>query len=136
MTLSPPRVYDTFSCWLVAQVRKLDVDASEEPLPLGPFHEVFVFSKVKDVRTQADGVYCLPKVHNFPAIDALLQPHSLFQMTISQKRSMRAEWLDQAKRQLRGGPKRLYFVVPDCIFSSFSLVPGLARDVEQWVLKI
>lgn len=78
---------------------------------------------------------CL-QVCNFPAIDALIQPSYLFQMTIMQKKEVHGAGLERAQKRLRSNPKRLYFVVPAPLFEGYKMVTGLRDQVEQWVLKI
>mmetsp|Transcript_20454 Transcript_20454/g.51848 ORF Transcript_20454/g.51848 Transcript_20454/m.51848 type:complete len:114 (-) Transcript_20454:410-751(-) len=107
---------------------------SELQLPAPP--SIMVFQKVDEVARAEDDVYCLPRVHNFPAVDALSQPHSLYQMTIGQKRDINAQGLDQARSQLRMAPHRLYFCVPGALYPNFTAVRGIAADLEQRVLQV
>ena len=76
------------------------------------------------------------QVLNFPAIDALIQPSSLLQMTIMQKCDINTAGLSRAQKQLRGSSKRLYFVVPASMFDEYRLVKGVCAEVEQWVLEM
>ena len=76
------------------------------------------------------------QVHNFPAVDALQQPSSLFQMTIAQKRTVNRQGLEKASQQLRAAPQRLYFCVPGSLFATFASVDSIAADVEQWALEV
>ncbi len=76
------------------------------------------------------------KACNFPAIDALIQPSYLFQMTIMQKCDVNDAGLARAQKRLRGSPKRLYFVAPASLFDGYRMVMGMGTQVEQWVLKM
>jgi hypothetical protein len=76
------------------------------------------------------------QVHNFPAVDALSQPSSLYQMTIAQKDSINAQGLGKARSQLRSPPHRLYFCVPSALYPHFRAVRDIAADLEQWVLEV
>ena len=76
------------------------------------------------------------QVHNFPAVDALSQPCNLYQMTITQKRSIHAQGLDKARSQLRLAPHRLYFCVPGALYPEFGAVGGTAAGIEQWALEV
>ncbi len=100
--------------------------------------QVRMFSKIQEVRTAQDGIYCIPKVHNFAAVDALQQPSSLFQMTLMQKSTINAGGLARARHQLRDQDHaRLYFVVPGRLFQQYKAVD--ASDVgseQQWALRI
>lgn len=74
---------------------------------------------------------------NFPAIDSLVQPSSLLQMTIMQKSDINTAGLTRAHKQLRGpSPKRLYFVVPASLYDGYSVVKGAGLEVPQWVLRM
>lgn len=75
-------------------------------------------------------------MHNFPAVDALSRPRSLYQMTITQKRDVHAQGLARARSVLRVGPHRLYFCVPSALYRVFGAVSGIAADLEQWVLEV
>ena len=65
-----------------------------------------------------------------------MQPGSLMQMTVMQKYAINTVGLAKAQKQLRGTPKRLYFVVPAALFDEYTLVFGTGPEVEQWVLKM
>ena len=75
------------------------------------------------------------KACNFPAIDALIQPISLLQVTIMQKYAINTAGLTKAQKQLRGSPQRLYFVVPASLYDGYSVVAGTG-SIQQWVLKM
>ena len=76
------------------------------------------------------------KACNFPAINALIQPDSLLQITVMQKYDINTAGLANAVKQLRGTTKRLYFVVPAALFDKNALVFGSGSEVQQWVLKM
>ncbi|KXZ51037.1 hypothetical protein GPECTOR_14g276 [Gonium pectorale] len=115
------------------QVQPTTLELLQGPCTAG----VHVFTKLDEVRQQGDGVYCLPSsVHNIPAVDAIMQPDSLFQMTIAQKKAINENGLRTAVRQLRGTAKRIEFAVPPSVFEAYCLVSGVSEDVEQWVLEV
>ena len=104
------------------------------------------FTKLKDVEEVAEGVYCTPASPNLAAVDALMQPSMLFQMTVTQKREeVDTEGLARAVDALRPTPEqpvRFYFVVPS---AEWRLSGGLfdacmplkdMQGVEQWVLEV
>ena len=103
------------------------------------------FVELKDVHDVGTDVYCIPASPNFPAMDALLQPNKLFQMTVTQKLKVNAAGLAQAIEALRPTPRqsvRFYFVVPsavgqssDGLFAAYRPVPHM-QGVEQWVLEV
>ena len=73
---------------------------------------------------------------NFPAVDALIQPSSLLHMAIVQLDNVDSAEVARAEMQLRGSPKRLYFVVPPALFHTYRMVLGVGTQAEQWVLKM
>jgi hypothetical protein len=87
---------------------------------------------------------------NFPSIDMIISPDSLFQITISRRHPVKQEPLRQILEKL---PVEegivLYTVVPDEIFDSFPfqqyhndlgkvsrMVPESVQKLEQWVLGV
>ncbi|PNH01411.1 hypothetical protein TSOC_012713 [Tetrabaena socialis] len=92
------------------------------------------FGKLTEVKPEQQ-VYWLPDHPNFPAVDALMQPESLFQMSLSQKKEVNMNGLRAAGAQLTGPTKRLYFVVPAHVFEKYMPVHNVS-GIEQWALKI
>ncbi|GIL61076.1 hypothetical protein Vafri_15463 [Volvox africanus] len=91
--------------------------------------------KLEEVRQQVNEIYCVPPSHNFPAVDSIMQPEFLFQITTTQKSKVPLDGLLAAARQLHGTPK-LCFVVPSQIFKEYKFVNGIPEDMEQWVLEV
>ncbi|GIL67905.1 hypothetical protein Vafri_21124 [Volvox africanus] len=96
---------------------------------------VHKFYKLEEVRQQVNEIYCVPPSHNFPAVDSIMQPEFLFQITTTQKSKVPLDGLLAASRQLHGTPK-LCFVVPSQIFKEYKFVNGIPEDMEQWVLEV
>ncbi|GIL61138.1 hypothetical protein Vafri_15549 [Volvox africanus] len=96
---------------------------------------VHKFYKLEEVQQQVNKIYCVPPSHNFPAVDSIMQPEFLFQITTTQKSKVPLDGLLAAAKQLRGMPK-LYFVVPSLIFKEYKFVNGIPEDIEQWVLEV
>ncbi|GIL88105.1 hypothetical protein Vretimale_13969 [Volvox reticuliferus] len=104
------------------KVRRLCSSRIKKPqateLKLQPSPEIHEFNNVTEVQHQGIGVYCIPRIHTFPAVDAIIQPDILLQMTATRKRRINLGGLIAAARQLIGPKQRLYFTVPNCIFAS------------------
>ncbi|GIL63338.1 hypothetical protein Vafri_17298 [Volvox africanus] len=97
---------------------------------------IHTFYKLQEIKEQGDNIYCVPSNHNFPAVDSIMQPQFLFQMTTTQKEEVKVDTLNAAAHQLRSKKPRLYFVVPARIFLEFKFVRGIPTEIEQWVLKV
>ncbi|GIM10191.1 hypothetical protein Vretimale_13944 [Volvox reticuliferus] len=123
------------------QVRQLHPSKMKDPMDAEPFvlqqcSDIHVFHKLEEVEQHFNNTYYVPHVSNFPAVDALMQPNILLQMTIAQKAGVNESGLKAAAGRLLHKPARLYFVVPDNIFGAFRFVSGIPVDIEQWVLKL
>jgi len=100
----------------------------------------------------SDAHYCKPVYPNFPAVDALMLPGNLFQMTVSKTHSVKHAALKRVLEQLPDVPLYdLYFVVPEDIYPSFCAQQFVRADdagktvtvfdtrvkgVQQWALCI
>jgi hypothetical protein len=87
---------------------------------------------------------------NFPCVDMILTPNSLFQITISSRHPVKQEPLRKLLEKLPTKKKiSLYFVVPEKIFENFTFqnylneqgnvsqgVPESVEMLEQWVLGV
>jgi hypothetical protein len=87
---------------------------------------------------------------NFPSVDIILTPNSLFQVTISTDHPVKQEPLRKILEKLPAGENiSLYFVVPERHFESFTFqnyhneqgkvsgsVPPPVGALEQWVLGV
>lgn len=71
------------------------------------------WSDIVEAKDYKDGTYGKPLSRNEKAIDSLLQPDSLFQITVSEKHGVLLASVQQAAAVLRSSQsRRLYFVVP------------------------
>jgi hypothetical protein len=87
---------------------------------------------------------------NFPSVDMVLTPNSLFQITISQRHPVKQEPLRKILEKLPAKKNiSLYFIVPDDNFETFPYqnyqteqgnvsqrVPKAIGNIEQWVLGV
>ncbi|GIL67898.1 hypothetical protein Vafri_21113 [Volvox africanus] len=105
-------------------------------LKLKPCSNVCVFKELKEVKRKSKGIYYVPQNHNFPAVDAIMQPTLLFQMTTVQKTQVHLKGLQAVASRLRVQPPQLFFVVSNDIFMTFRFIPGIPQNIEQWVLKV
>lgn len=105
---------------------------------------------VQDITTElGSGVYGWGRSKNLPAIDAVVQPDKLFQITVSGDHRINAKGLANAVRAMQAEERevQLFFVVPPDVFSSYTKqtlkrirgdleAENVARAVKQFVLKI
>jgi hypothetical protein len=114
-------------------VRRLDCVSSAEELEL-PTSTLRSVRSVVDLASCSAGDYCQPTGRNFPAVDAVLLPSLLFQMTVSLSHSINRSALKSALAQL---PVEdfydFYFVVPENSFLTFRAQPYV--DSSGKVLK-
>ena len=129
------------------KVRRLD-DGSEETLKLercAGTHFVRSPSDLAECPSQLH--YCQPVVRNFPAIDAVTLPGSLFQMTVSLMHPVKYAALKVVLDSMPDCSNyNLFFVVPDDVFPTFSsqsivgseetAVDARFRRLKQWALCI
>ena len=95
--------------------------------------------------------YCQPIARNFPAVDAVKLPGSLFQMTVSLSHSINYTALKSVLESMPDcASYDLYFFVPEDIFSDFASQSIVGMDealtmttpnarvlcVRQWALCI
>ena len=95
------------------------------------------------------GVYGYGKNRNFAAVDAVIQPDKLFQITVSGKHGIDVKGLASATRALQADESvvELYFVVPPDVFDTYTKqtlkrirgeleAASVAHSVTQYVLKL
>lgn len=104
------------------------------------------------IASLAAGQYGEPSRSNFPAIDGVLKPNMLFQMTVGATHDVNIDGLlaaiDALQLQPTDPPPRLYFVVPPQQFATFqigafvsshapaTLASTIPKQVEYWVLQL
>ena len=105
---------------------------------------------VADIGTELDdGVYGFGKNRAFPAVDAVVQPDQLFQITVSEDHRINVQGLVSAVQAMRADAAdvKLFFAVPPDRFDAYpkQSLKGIrgdieaaraARSVNQYVLKI
>jgi hypothetical protein len=124
------------------RVKQLGEGGSIEQVELQPCTSRLVFEDLREVGGAADQVYCKPRAANFPAIDSVRQPGSLFQITVAKKHGVNGDGLERATVCMRA-PRQdihLYFVVPPPFFESFKeqqlLGSQRAADIKQYALEV
>jgi hypothetical protein len=73
------------------------------------------FKTIDEIRGLPDGTYGLPMTSTFPLVDAVIQPDTLIQFTVSPtKHKGSSASLSEIRRQLRSSPDlhRIVFVIP------------------------
>lgn len=135
--------------------RNLHEDVLDEPVSyvtLPECHSARRIDNHEDIKDLPDGVYGWPGSGNwhFAGIDAVVQPHTLYQITVSERHGINTHGLATAASYLRAGAQnaRLVFAVPPDAFSHSmsrqrpkairgrSDLKALAESVEQFVLEI
>jgi hypothetical protein len=128
--------------------RSLTSDSDEYEITLPPCTSVLGIWDHTDIAQLADAVYAWGKNKRFPAVDAVMQPDKMFQITVSDSHGIDVKGLNNASRALRAFPNvKLYFVVPPDIFTQFKKqslkrirgdvdAAQAARDIEQCVIRI
>jgi len=90
-------------------------ELNEDELDLG-----HVFRDLSEIKDIPSGVYAYPSWRTLAAVDSVVSPDKLFQMTVAERHGIKVEGLKDLLHQL---PKRkmyrLYFVVPSEHYESF-----------------
>ena len=129
-------------------VRRLDdgIEKTRKLKRCSGTHFVRSPSDLQDCPTRLH--YCQPVVRNFPAVDAVMLPGSLFQMTVSLTHPVKYAALKVVLDSMPDcSDYDLYFVVPDDVFPAFSsqsvigsedetAVDARFRRLRQWALCI
>jgi len=135
----------------IRQCGMTDDDAEKLVLPQasGTLTEI---RQPEDISQLHDDYYGWPQVGNFPAVDAI-DKGALFQVTVFASHTTKAAPLRKMVTALREkgreAPSRLYFVVPEWLFSSFrrqpytnsagnvlQQMPEELGEIEQWALEM
>ncbi|CAG8834498.1 32511_t:CDS:1, partial [Racocetra persica] len=107
-----------------------------------------------DINKIEEGKYCQPIQKNFSSIDAVVAPHTLFQMTISKNHPINVSGMKKLVEKLGGksetNPIYFYFVLPKDLYDNYQAQPFYTNDktvakripcwitnrVKQYALKI
>ncbi len=133
-------------------VRSLD-DGTEQLLEVPRCADIHFLRSPSDLsQCPSELHYCQPTVRNFPAVDAVKLPGSLFQMTVSETHAIKHVPLKLVLKSMPDVPcYNLYFVVPDDIYPNFASQPFVrsngramavtalgtrVKRVKQWVLCV
>jgi hypothetical protein len=101
------------------RMRRLDGSA-EEVLQLEGCSGLRLLNRAEDLTGLPSGLYCQPTAGNFPAVDAVRLPNTLFQMTVSLSHPVKQAALAAVLQQLpEASSYELFFVVPEDIFGAF-----------------
>jgi hypothetical protein len=141
--------------------KKPRIDAEGESTKISE-NQLYKMPKPRDIKAirnpedmsnfSETGILFLPDKSNFPAVDAILSPNTLFQMTMSETHAINHDELVRVIKHLpayKDGKIMLFFVVPDDIYRSLKHQPykdnnhrvmkgepERLKNVEQWALKI
>ncbi|GAM23476.1 hypothetical protein SAMD00019534_066510 [Acytostelium subglobosum LB1] len=95
-----------------------------------------IIKSITDIGPALDNIYLVPSFSNFPAIDSLIKPNQLFQVTVSADHPPLMKELTSIVDQLGAtvANVELYFVLPQDQFSSFKeqhyLTTSKTKDVK------
>ena len=133
------------------EIKKLEGNhTSQLQIPDNP--TVQPFKKSSELSAATVGKLFLPTIPNFPCLDLYLAPDKLFQVTVSSDHPIKQKHLNDIVKNIIGNTNRelrLYFVVPNEIYSNFKTqnyltdtgsvsqaVPiVVTRNVKQYALK-
>lgn len=127
-----------------------DPEASPFETALRPCSRSVGLWNVQDISTRlSSGVYGWGRSKNLPAVDAVIQPDKLFQITVSGEHRINVRGLADAVRAMQAEMRdvQFFFVVPPDVFSSYTKqtlkrirgdlpAESVARAVKQFVLKV
>ena len=130
------------------QMKSLASAGGSETLEL--HRECRFFGKLQEIislsETKRNEYYFIPKVSNFPAVDAIAPPGMVFQMTVSHDYSVKRKYLLKIKKALQCSSLKLCFVVPEDIYAQFPQQKYLNEDnkvceykmdwVTQWAVCV
>jgi len=83
-----------------------------------------------------NGVLCVPKSKSYAAVDFLIPPYDLFQVTVSRNHGVKGEAMNRLISTLGDDGKsifRLFFVVPEEIYDSFQEQPYLTKYGKRYL---
>ena len=119
------------------EIKRLD---GPDPKPTGTIaflaNPAVLFWKLRELSMLADKVYAHPRTKILGAVDALMRPDKMFQMTIGEKHPIKAARLQDAMAMLQPqGQLRLYFVIPRDRWDDFKEQPYHSSGSPSHVLQ-
>ena len=127
-----------------------DPEAGPFKIQLQPCSSSVGLWDVQDISTGlSSGVYGWGRSKNLPAVDAVVQPDKLFQITVSGDHRINSRGLADAVRAMQAeeGDVQIFIVVPPDVFSNYTKqtlkrsrgdleAESAARAVKQFVFKV
>ncbi|CAG8840757.1 22424_t:CDS:2, partial [Gigaspora margarita] len=96
-----------------------------------------------DINKIEEGKYCQPIQKNFSSIDAIVAPHTLFQMTVSKNHPINVSGMKKLIEKLGGesGTNHIYFyfVLPKDLYDNYQAQPfytngkTVAKRIPSWI---
>ncbi|KAF0523890.1 putative crinkler family protein [Gigaspora margarita] len=96
-----------------------------------------------DINKIKEGKYCQPIQKNFSSIDAIVAPHTLFQMTVSRNHPINVNGMKKLVEKLGGksGTNHIYFyfVLPKDLYDNYQAQPfytngqTVAKRIPYWI---
>ena len=124
----------------------MPVDGAAEVIAIEPSSDCHIFESWPEVRNLPLNVYIRPRIKNLSAVDSVMQPDKLCQITVSLSHTINCKGLLQALSGMQADicQVSLFFVVPTDKFQSFKAqniargagVDALRNDVQQFVLEV
>lgn len=96
---------------------------------------VTILREISDIKSLKNKRYGFPVFSNFPLVDAIIQPNTLIQFTISPKTHKGAsERIEEIRGELKGHRQlhRMVFIVPHTSKNTFRYQKGLG-DILQFM---
>jgi hypothetical protein len=87
-------------------------------------------------KEKQNGILCIPKSKSYAAVDFIVPPYDLFQVTVSRNHGVKGEAMNRLISTLGDDGKsifRLFFVVPEEIYDSFQEQPYLTKYRKRYL---
>ena len=126
--------------------RTMPVDGTAQVMTIERSSDRHIFDSWPEVSNLSHTIYSRPRIKNLPAVDSVMQPNKLFQITVSSSHPVNCKGLREALSGMQDDERHvsLFFVVPSDIFQNFRAqditrgegVVALRNDVQQFVLEV
>ena len=99
----------------------MPVGGTATVITIEPSSRSCIFYLWPEVKNLPHTVYSRPRIKNLPAVDSVMQPNKLYQITVSSSHTVNCKGLLEALSGMQDHIRqvRLFFVVPTDMFHSF-----------------
>ena len=126
--------------------KTMPVDGTATVITIEPSSRSCIFDSWPEVKNLPHTIYSRPRIKKLPAVDSVMQPNKLYQITVSSSHTVNCKGLLEALSGMQDHICQvcLFFVVPTDIFHSFRAqniaqrqgVVALRNEVQQLVLEV